>query len=133
MTDWRCKECRAQVAPGAPRCPQCPSTKFTEVGELPNITSAGVFFEPGKEPDGWQPEPAPAAPAGPELPAPPPASAPKADHVEYATGALGVPEDEAAAMTKPELVDLARSAGEPEAPAPAPLAPPRRVPPPVQG
>ena len=43
-----------------------------------------------------------------ELPPPPPVSAPKADHVEYAAAVLEVPADEAAAMTKADLVELAR-------------------------
>lgn len=82
--------------------------------------------------------------ATPEPLSPPPVSAPKADHVDYATTALGLPEDEAAAMTKPELVELARSAAdgqEQEASAPAtaplvarpPVTPPRRTPPPSGG
>lgn len=85
---------------------------------MPNITHAGVWYEPGHEPPGW-------VPPEPELPSPPPASAPKADHVEYAVAALDVPADEAEAMKKADLVDLARSAA---GQAPASAAPPRRPP-----
>ena len=72
----------------------------------------------------------PEAPAEvPAVPAPPPpVSAPKADHVAYAAEALGVPAEEAEAMTKADLVDLTRSA--PAAPpqsAPSRLRRPRRV------
>ena len=71
-----------------------------------------------------------------ELPPPPPVSAPKAEHVSYAAEVLEVPVDEAEAMRKAELVQLARDAAaeaaEPQAPdaapGPAPAAPPR-VPP----
>lgn len=42
--------------------------------------------------------------------APPPPSAPKDEHVAYVAGALGVPEEEAAAMKKADLVELARQA-----------------------
>lgn len=54
--------------------------------------------------------PAPAEAAEDELPPPPPASAPKAEHVEYVADALGVPAEEAEAMKKADLVQLAREA-----------------------
>lgn len=67
--------------------------------------------EPEPEPPAAEPEPEPVT----EVPPPPPVSAVKADHVDYVTGVIGVPAEEAAAMTKPELVELARSA-DPAAP-----------------
>lgn len=59
---------------------------------------------------------------------PPPASAPKAEHVAYVAEALGVPEGEAAAMRKAELVELGQSAAadEPAVPPSPPVAPPRQ-------
>lgn len=69
---------------------------------MPKATHGGVS-------NGWEP----GAPEPAELPPPPPASAPKAEHAAYAAAALGVPEEEAAAMTKPELVELARPAATP--------------------
>lgn len=84
MTLWVCAGCGCRYAAGAPRCPECPETEHTEA-EVPNITSAGVFFEPGREPDGFVPpedsvpEPEPEAepetvpPASPPRRVPPPA------------------------------------------------------------
>jgi hypothetical protein len=43
-------------------------------------------------------------------PPPPPASAPKAEHVSYATDTLGLPAEEAEAMTKAELAAAAQQA-----------------------
>lgn len=93
---------------------------------MPKSTSGGVSFEPGHEPPGvpaGEPvdravaEEATATTVAPAEPAaaaePPPASAPKADHVDHAVDALGVPREEAESMTKPDLVELAR-AGDPE-------------------
>lgn len=48
-----------------------------------------------------------------ELPPPPPVSAVKAEHVEYATEVLDVPAEQAESMTKPELVELAKQAASP--------------------
>ena len=45
-----------------------------------------------------------------ELPPPPPASAPKAEHVAYVASATGVPAEEAEQMKKADLVELARAA-----------------------
>jgi hypothetical protein len=70
MTLWECLGCGCRYAAGAPRCPECPETAHREV-EVPNITSAGVFYEPGKEPPGWAPEPDPEPEADPEAPAEP--------------------------------------------------------------
>lgn len=101
-----------------------------------STVTSGASHDPGREPDGWpvpgEPEPVEAAagpaaaaeaapepetapaPADPgEPPAPPPASALKAEHVEYAAAALGVPPEEAESMTKPELVELAKKAAPP--------------------
>ena len=85
---------------------------------MPKSTSGGVSFEPGHEPPGVPAgEPvdravAEEATATTVAPAEP-ASAPKADHVDHAVDALGVPREEAESMTKPDLVELAR-AGDPE-------------------
>src|ERR1017187_448633 len=73
--------------------------------DMPNSTSAGLFFEEGREPPGYadpRDEPGP----GPELPA---RSAPKADWVETAVQA-GVDPDAAQAMTKPELAEAVKAA-----------------------
>ncbi len=79
MTLWACKGCGCRYAAGAPRCPECPETEHTEV-DMPNITSAGVFFEPGKEPDGDLPPEGAVPEAEPEAAAPaeaPPAVPPR--------------------------------------------------------
>lgn len=64
-----------------------------------------------------------------EVPAPPPVSAPKAEHIEHAVQALGVPPEEAESMTKAELVERAQAAagdgGADAAPAPAPKPAPK--------
>ena len=72
---------------------------------MPNSTSAGLFFEEGREPPGYAD---PRAEPGPE-PELPKASAPKADWVDQAVKA-GVDPDEAAAMTKPELAEAVKAA-----------------------
>jgi hypothetical protein len=72
---------------------------------MPNSTSAGLFFEEGREPPGYadpRDEPGP----GLELPA---KSAPRADWVDQAVKA-GVDPDEAAGMTKPELAEAVKAA-----------------------
>src|SRR6185312_15605836 len=45
-----------------------------------------------------------------EVPAPPPVSAPKAEWVEHAAAVLDVPAEEAAALTKAELVETVKAA-----------------------
>lgn len=109
-----CLGCGCRFAVGLEWCPQCGSEEFEEA-DVPKITSAGVSYpqEPGAG------EPAVEAPAAVEAaadPAPeagaaaaPPVSAVKAEHVEYAVEALGVPPEEAESMTKPELVELAKA------------------------
>jgi hypothetical protein len=44
-------------------------------------------------------------------PEPPPASAPKAEHVSYVTETLGVPAEQAESMTKAELQQVAAQPG----------------------
>jgi len=90
-------------------------------------TSAEVSSEGGGEPGEQVTQLPPGEFAAPEpIAPPPPVSAPKADHVAYVAGALGVPEDEAAEMTKADLVDLAKQAAaapaQPDAPATEPAA-----------
>lgn len=67
---------------------------------MPKVTAGGGPSNAAAEPQ----EP------GQELPPPPPVSAPKAEHVEYVAAVLDVPADEAAAMKKADLVELARDA-----------------------
>ena len=133
-----CLRCLTRFAVGLEHCPHCLSEDFEEA-DVPKITtSAGPSHPEDHSPDG--PPPPPAAPVEPEAaappaevvpepaPAPPPVSALKREHVEYAVEALGVLPEEAESMTKPDLVELARTA-EPEAdvakPAPS-LSPPGR-------
>lgn len=74
---------------------------------MPKITvEGGPSNALGQDPD--EPDPAAEPEAGPAQ-EPPPVSAPKADHVDHAVEALGVPRDEAESMTKPDLVELARA------------------------
>lgn len=85
MTLWECSGCGCRYTAGAPRCPECPETAHTEVeaGEMPKITSEGVSWEPGHEPEGWvQPEAETEVPAeeeagAEEAPAVPPAAPPR--------------------------------------------------------
>lgn len=77
---------------------------------MPKVTSGGPS-------NAWEAQEQGAADA--ELPPPPPASAPKAEHVEYAAAVLNVPADEAEAMRKADLVELAQAAVTPPQPAPA--------------
>ena len=118
MSLWDCAECGCRaIAPDLGFCPQCHQPKGED---MPKITSGGAS-------NAWEPAPEGAA----ELPPPPPASAPKADHVEYVTAALGVPAEQAEAMTKAELTELTRPAPA-EAAGSAPAAsspPPPRIPP----
>lgn len=83
---------------------------------MPNSTTGGVSYEPGREPADWA---GPGIPPEP-VPEPPPARAPKSDHVEYAAGALGVPAEDAEQMTKAELVELAQSSPTPDDSTPEP-------------
>lgn len=81
-----------------------------------NVTSAGLFYDEGKEPPGYTDPRTLDESAAPELPA---KSAPKADWVEHAVQVTGVDPDEAQAMTKPELVETVKAATPAPAPAPA--------------
>lgn len=88
MRLWVCAGCGCRYAAGAPRCPECPETVHEETEtEVPNITSAGLFFEPGHEPPGWVPpqadsepeaEPVP-EPDAPAVPAAPPRRVPQTE------------------------------------------------------
>ena len=99
---WVCGKCRTRYAPGLAACPQCGSTDYRpdyEEDTVANITSAGTFYDEGKEPDDYtdpraeaaaeepqaEPEPVPApqpapapAPPAPKIP-PAPAPGPAAD------------------------------------------------------
>ena len=114
---WACGQCGCRaIAADLGACPQCFKPKEED---MPKITSGGAT-------NAWEPQPdVPAEPPAPP-PAPPPVSAPKADHVSYAADALGVPPAQAESMTKPALVELARSAPVPPVlpPPAAPSAPP---------
>lgn len=83
---------------------------------MPNSTTGGVSYEPGREPADWAGPGIPPVP----VPEPPPARAPKSDHVEYAADALGVPAEDAEQMTKAELVELAQSGPTPDDSTPEP-------------
>lgn len=83
---------------------------------MPNSTTGGVSYEPGREPADWA---GPGIPPEP-VPEPPPARAPKSDHVEYAADALGVPAEDAEQMTKAELVELAQAGPTPDGPGTTP-------------
>jgi hypothetical protein len=82
---------------------------------MPKITAGEGG--PSSEFDPDEPDAAPAEESAPE---PPPVSAPKAEHVDHAVEALGVPRDEAESMTKPDLVELAHASDPEPAPAAAP-------------
>lgn len=85
---------------------------------MPNSTTGGPSYEPGREPEDWS---APGIPPEPEpVPEPPAARAPKSDHVEYAADTLGVPAEDAEQMTKAELVELAQSGPTPDDSTPEP-------------
>lgn len=62
MALWYCLRCTAGYAVGLAACPQCGATEHEEEHEhMAKITSAGVSYEPGKDPN--EP-PADTAPAG---------------------------------------------------------------------
>ena len=107
---WACGHCGCKaIAADLASCPQCFKPKEED---MPKITSGGAT-------NAWEPQPDVPAEVPAEVPAPPPVSAPKADHAAYAAAVLDVPAEEAEAMTKPDLVDLTRS---------APAAPPQSAP-----
>lgn len=123
---WDCPECGCQAIAASLRvCPQCRAAKEDD---MPKATAGGGAS------NAQDPGTSPAA----ELPQPPPVSAPKAEHADYATSALGVPPEQAQSMTKPELVELARTAVEgsdqpPPDSSPAPAPAPRPAPRPAPG
>ena len=77
MALWVCGDCSAAYAVGIPACPQCGGTDYTEDGVPKITTAAGITYEPGHEPPGYEPE-SHAEPAADEAPAATPAKAPKA-------------------------------------------------------
>ncbi len=127
MTRWVCGACGSLWNAGAPCCPSCRSTDHDEEGAtVPNATTGGPSYEPGREPDGYtapsEPDAAGQAPAGTGVPPgdsgasegvsgpqpdPPPVKAPKADWVEHAA-AVGIPAAEAEQMTKADLVETVK-------------------------
>lgn len=113
MALWVCAGCTAAYAVGLPACPQCGGTDYRE-DSMPNITSAGVFYEEGKEPPGY------VRPDGSEPAADlPPDRAPKAEWVDHAVNVAGLPPEQAESMTKAELVETVKAAVPPP-----PLPPP---------
>lgn len=109
---WNCGHCGCRaIAASLQWCPQCYEPREEPVSAATHLAAAEKTVPPE-------------APAEAAVPAPPPpVSAPKAEHVSYVAGTLGVPEDEAQQLTKPALVELARAA-----PVPAPAAKPAPAP-----
>jgi predicted nucleic acid-binding Zn-ribbon protein len=109
---WVCENCTARYAEPLPACPHCGSTERHanhEEESMPKATVEGGPSNAAAEQD------APGQEA--ELPPPPPASAPKAEHVKYATEVLGLSSEDAEAQTKAKLAEAAHKAaeGEPDA------------------
>jgi len=112
-----CKQCGTRYAPAA-TCPHCGHDQWVsdyEAGEAapaapePAPAARGVPLASAPAPRGAPQASAgtPGAPGKPvaagEPPAPPPVNAPKADWVDHAV-AVGVPQEEAEAKTKAELI-----------------------------
>ena len=130
-----CLGCSTAYAVGIQACPQCGTPTRNAIYDWEDDVVAKASAEGGATfylpegqpvpddlPDGVRlvgpgaPQDAPETPAAEpeqvqeEIPAPPPVSAPKAEWVEHAAAVLDVPAEEAAALTKAELVETVKAA-----------------------
>ena len=126
---WRCLGCGTRYAAGLPRCPHCRSEEYEEDG-MAKITSGGVSFPEGHEPDGGEEHVHPGTGGemhGIEHPADGTMSPPVSNDEP---GGAAPPEPDAEPVTEAPAppADPEPEPAPAPAPAPAPRMPPRRPP-----
>ena len=138
-----CLGCSTAYAIGIQACPQCGTPTRNAIydweSDVAKASAEGgaTFYlpegqpVPGDLPDGVRlvgpgaPQDVPEAPEAPgpapeaEVPAPPPLNAPKAEWVEHAAAAGVLPLEEAAALTKADLIEAVKEPPPPLTPEPS--------------